>query len=97
MNEFDRSIAESAVKAVRYERERHVQWTDNVARVYEVIARHPEVSVEWPRWSGKREFVASWPADPKDPESKIDAMQTLELGELATALEEKFPVDGSDD
>lgn len=68
-----------------------VQWTDNVARVYEVIRRHPEVSVEWPRWSGRKEFRASWPADPGDEGSEIRSVQTADVASLAYRLEEEFP------
>lgn len=71
------------------------QWTDNVARVYEVVRRHPEVSVEWPRVSGRPEFKATWAVDPKDPESEIRSAQTRDLAELAAALEREFP-DGGD-
>lgn len=67
------------------------QWTDHVARVYEVIKRHPEVSVEWPRWSNRKEFRASWPVDPKDPESEMRSVQTLDVSSLAYRLEEEFP------
>lgn len=67
------------------------QWTDNVARVYEVIRRHPEVSVEWPRVTGRSEYRASWPDDPSDEHSTISSVQALELRDLATALEEQFP------
>lgn len=67
------------------------QWTDNVARVHEVIRRHPEVSVEWPRWSGRKEFRASWPVHPGDEKSEIRSVQTADLVSLAYRLEEEFP------
>lgn len=66
-------------------------WTDNVARVHEVIRRHPEVSVEWPAWSGRREFRAHWPVNPGDEDSEIRSVQTRDLAGLAAALEEEFP------
>lgn len=67
------------------------QWTDNVARVYEVVRRHPEISVEWPRWSGRKEFRASWPSDPSDEGSEIRSVQTLDVSSLASRLEQEFP------
>lgn len=68
-----------------------MQWTDNVARVYAVVKRHPEVSVEWPRVTGRPDFKASWPLDPENPESDIESVQTMELGVLAARLEKEFP------
>lgn len=91
MNEFHRSASAGMAAAVTEAAKGPSQWTDNVARVYEVIRRHPEVTFTYPRISGSREFSASWPVAPGDEGSEIKSFQTVNLGELATILEREFP------
>jgi hypothetical protein len=67
------------------------RYTDSVTRVYAVVAQHPHISVEWPRWSGRKEYRAHWPEDPDDPDSAIRSVQERNVERLAAALEEEFP------
>ena len=82
MSELQRSSLEAAARAVMEAGKPPSQWTDNVARVYAVKQRHPEVEVVWPKGVRGRVFRATWPGG---------EAETGQLADLADILESTFP------